>query len=250
MIRLFYALLESLVYPLILVISIWLVFFGNLYYFWNLERFGLQPHQMKGLIGILFMPFLHENFEHLFSNTIPILVAGGFLFYYFKTWTWLIFSTIYVGSGSILWFIGETGTNHIGASGLVYGLVFFLLISGLIRGQRQLAAVALLMIFLYGSLVWGLFPEYARLLEKNISWEGHLGGAIVGIILAFLLIKKGPVEANEPLQDEDDGDENPYWLDDQSEESKQPETDSKSENDPIINYRYVPKNANSWEQND
>jgi membrane associated rhomboid family serine protease len=250
MIRLFYALLESLVYPLILVMIMWLVFVGNINYGWNLERFGLHPHEIKGLLGILFMPLLHENLEHLFSNSIPILVAGGFLFYYFNRWTWLIISTIYIGSGTILWFIGETGTNHIGASGLVYGLVFFLLVSGLIRGQRQLAAVALLMVFLYGSLVWGLFPEYARLVEKNISWEGHLGGAIVGILMAILLIKKGPVNNSENLHDDEDDDENPYWLDDQSEDVEKSEPESKTENDPIINYRYVPKNANSWEQND
>lgn len=259
--------MEQMVYPLVLVMSMWVVYFFNLNYQLNLEQFGLQPHLKNGLIGILCMPLLHENLEHLFSNSIPLLVAGGFLFYYFKNLTWLIIGSIWIGGGIILWFIGETGTNHIGASGLVYGLVFFLLISGMLRGHRQLAAVALLMVFLYGSLIWGLFPEYARLLRENISWEGHLGGAIVGSIMAVALLKKGPKKDPIPQDDEDDEiDEFPYWLEDQNsmhnqngeepiikkeEEEEKENLDSEKRNDDVeIKYRYVPKNANPWENTD
>ena len=222
---------------------------------------------MQGLIGIVTMPFLHENFEHLFSNTIPLLVAGSFIFYYFKNWTWLITGLIWLLGGLILWFIGDEGTNHIGASGLVYGWVFFLLISGIIRGHRHLAAVALLMVFLYGSLVWGLFPDYIKLIKENISWEGHLGGAIIGLLLAFLLIKKGPQNPVDLISEEyeEDTNEIPYWMIDTEGKMEQEVTETNPTIEPNLpneinkpnlpnetnfNYRYVPKNANPWEKDD
>jgi len=138
---------------------------------------------------------------------------------------------------------------------LVYGLVFFLLVSGIIRGHRQLAAVALLMIFLYGSLVWGLFPDYVRLIKENISWEGHLGGAITGSLMAFLLINKGP-ESPKDIEDVDDEletDEEAYWMDDEEAEVTAPNDDKPETKIPHENpfkYQYVPKNANPWEKDD
>jgi len=254
MLRLISSLLESLTYPLLLVLLMWLSFFFNLNYGWQLEQFGLQPHVLTGLTGVLFMPLLHENLEHLFSNTIPILVAGGFLFYYFNRWTWLIIGSIWIGSGIFLWFVGQQGTLHIGASGLVYGLVFFLLVSGVIRGHRQLAAVALLMVFLYGGLLWGLFPEYIRIMNQNISWEGHLGGTLMGVFLAIALYKVGPKKPDDDILEETEeiSDEFPYWLEDVPEKIELEEDDTKKEKneEPTINYRYVPKNANPWEKDD
>lgn len=234
--------------------SLWVIYFFNIDFYWHLEEFGLRPQSIEGLKGILLMPFLHENFEHLFSNTIPLLVAGSFIFYYFKNLTWLIAGVVWLLGGLILWLIGEPGTIHIGASGLVYGLVFFLLVSGIIRGHRHLAAVALLMIFLYGSLVWGLFPEYIRLLRENISWEGHLGGAISGTLMAFLLINKGPEKPVDEvtLDEEDDLDEEPYWLNDEHNEDNQnsEKEEPEANNEPGFKFRYVPKNANPWEKDD
>lgn len=255
MIRLLWSAIDSIIYPLILAMTLWVTYFFNINYHWHLEEFGLQPHSVQGLRGIILMPFLHENFEHLFSNTIPLLVAGSFLFYYFKNWTWLIGGVVWLMGGTILWFIGELGTVHIGASGLVYGLVFFLLVSGIIRGHRNLAAVALLMVFLYGSLVWGLFPDYVKLIKENISWEGHLGGAISGTLMAFLLINKGPQKPVEEISedvDDDNWDEPPYWLaDEKDNENVEEEKDEHEPNqEPAIRYKYVPKNANPWEKDD
>lgn len=252
MIKFFASIIEHAVYPLVLVMAMWVVFLFNIKYNLNLELYGIQPHQTFGLKGILFMPFLHENFEHLFSNSIPILVAGFFLFYYFKNLTWLILSFIWLGSGIFLWFVGESGTLHIGASGVVYGLVFFLLTSGIFRGHRQLAAVSLIMVFLYGSLMWGLFPEYVRLLKENISWEGHLGGAISGTLIALILLKKGPKKPIETIVDteDDDTDEDHYWLDGTEDENILPENEIKEKEENFIKYKYVPKNANPWEKDD
>lgn len=248
MLRTLWSIMDSAIYPILMAMSMWLCFLFNINYGWNLEDFGIRPHETNGLLGILTMPFLHENFEHLFSNTIPILVAGSFIFYYFKSWTWIIGLSVWVFSGLFVWLVGESGTNHIGASGLVYGLVFFLLISGIVRGHKNLAAVALLMVFLYGSLVWGIFPEYTRLIQENISWEGHMGGAIAGSILALSLLRKGPqkpIEITEPETDEEEG-ETPYWMEDASETEEN--SDSAETNE--IKYRYVPKNANPWEKDD
>ena len=252
MIRLLWSMFDSAVYPLLLVMAMWLTYLFNIDFNWHLEQFGLIPHETKGLIGIIMMPFLHENFEHLFSNSIPLLVAGSFLFYYFKNWTWLIGAVVWLFGGLFLWFIGEQGTIHIGASGLVYGLVFFLLVSGIIRGHRHLAAVALLMIFLYGSLVWGLFPDYVELLKENISWEGHLGGALSGILMALVLLKKGPQKPDEEItEDEVVSDEFPYWLGDENHsESSNEKLEDEPQSEPEIRYRYVPKNANPWEKDD
>ena len=232
----------------------WVTYLFNINYHWHLEEFGLKPHLAEGLTGIFLMPFLHENLEHLFSNSIPLLVAGSFLFYYFKNWTWLIGATVWLFGGMLLWLIGEEGTIHIGASGLVYGLVFFLLVSGIIRGHRNLAAVALLMIFLYGSLVWGLFPDYVKLMKENISWEGHLGGAISGSLMAILLLKKGPQKpVDDIIDEEEDEDEFPYWMDDDTEKEISEELEKETEpttKQQAIKYRYVPKNANPWEKDD
>ncbi|MFM9945112.1 MAG: rhomboid family intramembrane serine protease [Bacteroidia bacterium] len=254
MIRLLWSAMDSALYPVLMVMAMWITYLFNIDYNWHLEEYGLKPHLIGGLLGILTMPFLHENLEHLFSNSIPLLVAGSFLFYYFKNWTWLIGSVVWIGGGGILWFIGEQGTNHIGASGLIYGLVFFLLVSGIIRGHRHLAAVALLMVFLYGSLVWGLFPDYVELMQENISWEGHLGGALMGSLMSFLLLKKGP-QKEVYQEDEDEGDEHeiPYWMNDEYrvEPLETDKTDTEPTNDePILKYRYVPKNANPWEKDD
>jgi len=248
MIRSIWALLDTMLYPLLLVVAIWVAYLFNLNYNLQLEELGLRPHSIEGLIGILTMPFLHENLEHLFSNTVPLLVAGGFLFYYFKNLTWIIYAVVWIMSGSILWFIGQEGTNHIGASGVVYGLVFFLLVSGLIRGNRNLAAVALLMVFLYGGLMWGLFPEYVRLVGQNISWEGHLGGAVAGVFMALVLKKKGPENLNPYTKedDDDDDDEDKYWLEDPEKHENEENTPSET----MIRYRYVPKNSNPWENNE
>lgn len=242
-----------MLYPLILVMIMWLVYLFNLKYGWNLEVYGLKPHSSEGFIGIFSMPFLHENLEHIFSNTVPILVAGGFMFYYFKEWTWAAMAAIWIGTGVFLWFVGKEGTIHIGASGLVYGFVFFLLFSGFLRNNRELSAVALLMVFLYGGIMWGLFPDYIRLTGQNISWEGHMGGAIMGILMAVLLLKKGPANTVEQIEeDEDDPFEYPYWL----EGNEIPEENNEKENgslpdEPVqIKYRYIPKNGNPWEKDD
>jgi membrane associated rhomboid family serine protease len=164
------------------------------------KDFGLRPRDFNGLWGILTMSFLHSGFQHLLSNSIPFLVLGSALFYFYRESSWKVLGGILLGTGLILWFIGRYGTNHIGASGLVYGLVAFHLTSGMIRKNRNLMAFSLLVVFLYGGFIWSIFPDFFP--DQNISWEGHLAGIISGIVMAVLCRRCGP--APDPvMQDEE-----------------------------------------------
>jgi len=182
--------LGSLIIPLILVTLMWLVKTIEVSFGINLGRWGVTPHTAQGLIGIFTLPFLHGSWEHLLSNTVPILVLGTALYYCYPTLANRVLLITYLASGLITWCIGNPDATHIGASALVYGLNLFLITSGFIRGNRMLIVIALIMVFLYGSFIWGMIPSLA--IPQNISWEGHLSGAIMGILLAIFLRKEGP----------------------------------------------------------
>jgi len=155
----------------------------------------------------------------LLSNTVPILVLGTALYYCYPTLANRVLLITWLASGLLTWCIGDPNSTHIGASALVYGLNLFLIFSGFIRGNRMLIVISLIMVFLYGSFIWGMIPSLA--IPQNISWEGHLSGAVIGILLAIFLRKEGP-QKEVHHWDEDDDDENgssnsgdedekPYW---------------------------------------
>ena len=182
--------LGSLIIPLIIVALMWLVKIIEVSFGISLGRYGVTPHSAKGLIGILTLPFLHGSWEHLLSNTVPILVLGTALYYCYPTLANRVLLITYLASGLLTWCIGDPNSTHIGASALVYGLNLFLIASGFIRGNRLLIVISLIMVFLYGSFIWGMIPSLA--IPQNISWEGHLSGAIIGVLLAVFLRKEGP----------------------------------------------------------
>lgn len=192
----------SLVIPACIVTLMWVVKIVEVSLDIDLSRFGLMPHSLKGLIGILTLPFLHGGWEHLVSNSIPILVLGTALYYFYPTLANRVIIITWVASGLLTWCIGSPGSIHIGASALVYGLNLFLIASGFIRGNRTLIVISLIVVFLYGGFVWGMIPDLAIL--QNISWEGHLGGAIVGVVLAILYRKEGPQKEIHHWEDEND----------------------------------------------
>ena len=212
--------LGSLIIPLILVALMWLVKIIEVSFGINLGRYGVMPHTAKGLVGIFTLPFLHGSWEHLFSNSVPIIVLGTALYYFYPTLANRVILVTWLISRLLTWFLGSQNSTHIGASALVYGLNLFLIASGFIRGNRTLIVISLIMVFLYGGFVWGMIPELAVL--QNISWEGHLSGAIVGVVLAVLFRKEGPQkEVHHWEEDEaEDGndvstsstfEEKPYW---------------------------------------
>ncbi len=159
---------------------------------------GILPRNITGLKGILTAPFIHADWEHLSSNAIPIIVCGAALFYFYKEIAWKVLLIVYLCGGFWLW-LGGRENYHIGASNIVYGLACFLFFSGIIRRHTGLIAVSLLVVFLYGSMVWGLLP----VLEK-ISWEGHLFGTLAGILCAVVFRKQGPQRKQYDWENEDD----------------------------------------------
>ena len=201
--------LGSLIIPLILIALMWLVKTIEVSFGINLGRWGVTPHSVKGLIGIFTLPFLHGNWEHLLSNTVPILVLGTALYYCYPTLANRVLLITYLASGLLTWCIGDPNSTHIGASALVYGLNLFLITSGFIRGNRlliviSLIVISLIMVFLYGSFIWGMIPSLA--IPQNISWEGHLSGAIIGVLLAFFLRKEGPQKEVYHWEEDEDED--------------------------------------------
>ena len=209
----------SLVIPAILVTLMWAVKIVEISLNVELGRYGLVPHTAQGLLGILTLPFLHGGWEHLMANSVPVIVLGTALYYFYPTLANRVMIVSYLGSGLLTWCLGDPSTTHVGASALIYSLNLFLIISGFIRGNRQLTVIALIMVFLYGSFIWGMIPSLAR--PQNISWEGHLSGAIIGVVLAFLLRKEGPQKEVHHWEEDDDSDdsgtddtendEKPYW---------------------------------------
>ena len=177
---------KFIIIPVIAVFSIWLLYFLEIKFGNNFNRYGIYPQTLTGLRGIIFSPFLHSSIEHLFSNSIPLLVMLASLYYFYdgiatKVLLWGIFLT-----GLLTWSFARP-SYHIGASGVVYFLVSFIFFSGVFRKYYRLAAVSLIVVFLYGSTVWYIFP-----VEEKISWEGHLSGFLVGFIFAFIFRKTGP----------------------------------------------------------
>ncbi len=205
----------SLAIPALLVTLMWVVKIVEMAFSVNFSLWGLHPHSTKGLLGILTLPFLHGDWEHLLTNTPAVLVLGTALYYCYPTLANRVMMISWLASGLLTWCIGTPGSIHVGASALIYALNLFLIVSGFIRGNRLLIVISLIMVFLYGGFIWGMIPALAK--PQHISWEGHLSGGLVGTVLAFLFRKKGPQKEVHHWDDEDDHDddpndgEKPYW---------------------------------------
>lgn len=177
---------RKLIIPLTLPIVLWLIhlitYLFDIYPF----KLGILPRNINGLVGILTSPLIHGSFSHLLSNTAPLILMGIGIFYFYEKVVYRVFTIIYLGTGLLVWIFARE-VYHIGASGIIYGFVSFLFFSGIFRKDNRSIALALIVIFLYGGLIWGVLP-----VEKGVSWESHLFGAIVGIIAAFIFRKVDP----------------------------------------------------------
>ena len=178
--------LNSLKFSAIVLIIIWSVKIFEIVFDYDFTEYGVLPRKFNGLIGILFSPLIHSDINHLLSNSLPVIILCLLIFNFYSQIAKKIFIYLYFISGLWLWCIGRE-SFHIGASGLIYAMASFLFFSGILRKNSQLSAVALLVIFIYGGLFWGLFP-----IHKNVSWEGHLTGFIAGILVSFIFRKDGP----------------------------------------------------------
>lgn len=175
-------------------------------YGWNFSHHGLFPRDISHLYGILTMPFLHGELGHLANNVSALLVLMWLLFEFYKPIAWKSLLWTWLFSGLWLW-IGGRESFHIGASAVVYGLAGFLFVGGIFRKHLPLMGVSMLVLFLYGSIIWGIFP-----VKAGVSWDGHLFGLIAGVSLSYLFRKQGPQRKEYSWElEEDDGVEDGYW---------------------------------------
>lgn len=177
---------KAVKFPVVFVLILIGIHFYSTKYGVRLSHFGVYPREFKGLFGILSSPFIHGDWKHLFNNSVPLIVLGSALFHFYnrlaiRVW---IYSIIFTG---ILVWLGGRPSFHIGASGLVYALATFLFFSGFIRKHKPLMAISMIVVFIYGGMVWGIFPK-----DEHISWEGHLFGAINGLFWALYYRDEGP----------------------------------------------------------
>lgn len=170
---------HSLLFPAAFVVVFWLVELTKHTLGIDLVRFGVYPLHLKGVPGIFFSPFIHSGFNHLMANSIPFFILFFVLIYFYRQLSYRIFFMLYLLSGLTVWLAGREAW-HIGASGVVYAMAAFHFVSGVIRNDVRLLTISVVVVFLYGGLIWGVFP-----IDPSVSWEGHLWGAVSGIVLAF-----------------------------------------------------------------
>lgn len=191
----------SLVFPAFFLFLLWAVKVFEITMELSFTQGGVFPRTIGGLKGILFSPLIHGDWKHLLDNSLPVFFLSLALFYFYRDIAYKIWLLIYFIGGILLWGVGREA-YHIGASGLIYGLAAFLFLSGIIRKVRTLTAISLLVVFLYGSMIWGLFP-----FDFKVSFEAHITGAVSGILLAFLYRNEGPVPEPSILDEEEEDEE-------------------------------------------
>jgi len=197
---------DVLLYPFGLVLLIWLIYWAEIKYGFNLNIYGIYPQKIEGLKGILFSTFIHSSLRHLFNNSIPLLLLSMALFYFYRNISKPVIIWGILITGILTWLIGRP-SYHIGASGLVYVLASFLFFKGIFSKYYRLVALSLSVVFVYGSLVWGLFPG-----KVGMSWEGHLSGFIVGLGLALIYKSRNVVQPKYEWEKQDYNSEDDEFM--------------------------------------
>lgn len=163
-----------------MVFIMWLVFSIQFFYGIDFSFFGIRPRTLTGLIGIFTAPMVHGDLLHLVSNTIPLLFLGAVLFYFYPRIGGIVFFRCYVITNLLVWVFSPRVSNHIGASGIIYGLSAFLIFFGLMRKEFWSLLISIVVFIMYGGIFYGVLPTHPQ-----VSWESHLAGAIVGVVTAF-----------------------------------------------------------------
>jgi membrane associated rhomboid family serine protease len=164
----------------------------------DLARFGVYPGTLRGLSGVFLAPLIHGSLAHLFSNTLPLIILGTVLLYGYPRSARLVIPVLYFGTGIGVWLFARSAW-HIGASGLTFGMMFFVFTVGVLRWDTRSIGLALVVFLLYGGMIWGVFPG-----DPSVSFESHLAGALIGITLAVLLKNRDPAPARKRYSWEDE----------------------------------------------
>jgi membrane associated rhomboid family serine protease len=231
------SILKSFIPGLLLVAIMWAVEGIEFYTHKNFMHYGVFPRSIEAMTGILTTPFIHDDLKHLFSNSVPLVILIAALIYFYRDISFKVIVLVWLLTGAWLW-LGGRPAWHIGASGIVYGLASFLFFSGVFRKHRNLMALSLLITFLYGGLVWGVFP-----LMEGMSWESHLFGGLAGLFVAFVYRKEGPQRKVYDWENEEDDEEDEGMQADEQEESRIVRSIP-----PSVNYEY--KENPSTDNND
>ena len=177
-----------LLVPLVAIVIIWLIYWIEITFGYNFNKYGIFPRDFKGLRGVFLSPLIHSNISHLSNNSVPLFVLLASLFYFYRK---IAFKVLFYGvffSGFLCWLIARN-SYHIGASGVIYLLFSFVFFSGIIRKHYRLVALSFIIIFLYGSMIWYVLP-----IKDGMSWEGHLSGLLIGLVFAVFYRKKGLIQ--------------------------------------------------------
>lgn len=183
--------------PLYFVLGLWVVYWFEVKNGYNFNTYGILPRSIVGLRGVVFSPFIHGDIKHLYHNSAPLFVLLFSLLYFYRSIAWKVFIYGAVCTGLMTWMFARK-SYHIGASGIIYLLFSFIFFSGIIRKNYRLVAVSLMVIFLYGSMVWYVLP-----VKESVSWEGHLSGFISGLVMAFIYRDTGPQKFQYDWEKED-----------------------------------------------
>ena len=175
-------------YPILLLVLMWSIYLMDFSSSLDFYKYGVYPRSVNGLIGVLTSPLIHsqDDIKHILSNSLPLLILLASLIHFYKTIAAKVLLIVWLGAGLGTWMIARENF-HIGMSGVIYGLVGFLFTSGALRKYKPLLGLSLFVIFIYGSLIWGIFPT-----QTKVSWEGHLSGLVIGVIAALIYRKQGP----------------------------------------------------------
>jgi membrane associated rhomboid family serine protease len=213
---------NSILLSLAVIAVIWLVKLAEWVFDLDLSYLGVYPLKVSGLIGIITAPLIHADPAHAGANSLPLFVSVAVIFYFYREVAWQVFVLIWVITGIWVWSFARE-SYHIGASGIAYGYISFLFFSGIFRRNLRLMAISLLMVFLYGGLFWGIFPDFFP--KRNISWESHMMGGLAGLVIAVFFRKKGKQREQYSWEKEgdDEDDSGLPWQQDGQQEPQGPQ---------------------------
>ncbi len=201
--------MSNVIVPIYLVLILWVIHILKLTFNLNLSSYGVIARDWSGVKGIFTAPFIHGSIQHLMSNSVPLFVLSTMIILFYRKVAYQSILLIYVMTGAAVWMFSRPYVSHIGASGVVYGLVSFVFWSGLFRRNIKSIVLALIVTILYSGYALGVLPN-----QKGISWESHLFGAFVGIIVAFWYrdVRESDEEAQEPSWANESSADSEYFL--------------------------------------